>query len=267
MSSPLQPYLSKCGEAVVHELHKTICATRYEDSVDQETFLVSSANTILRLRPQVLSFVLISDVGECVFTLRSMLHPFNAPLSTPCDAYVSIEDFAGEIMRKQQEILDRKLVQAEHAHAANVAAAHLKHQAVLAQVVRFNKRPSPEEDAVSIPSGDEDSVSPNLPTVPNTPAPSPIVTDLTNDPVFNQVCPAGLLSSLYNLPTHLARLSLDAIPSTPPRSPLSPSLSLPDLVPDFSLTRHRLPAKGSVLRSKRMKAHHKQNIAIPAPVV
>ncbi|KAJ7359811.1 hypothetical protein DFH08DRAFT_952917 [Mycena albidolilacea] len=38
-------------------------------------------------------------------------------------------------------------------------------------------------------------------------------------------------------------------------------------MPDFSLTRHMLPAKGGALRSKRMKAYHKQNVAVLAPVM
>jgi hypothetical protein len=83
----------------------------------------------------------------------------------------------------QQEILDRRLIQAEHARTANVAAARLKHQAVLAQVVGVNAhvhlffisisfdgaflQPSPDKDTVSIPSGDEDSAGLNLPTIPN----------------------------------------------------------------------------------------------------
>lgn len=49
MSSVLQPYLSKCGEAVVRKLHKTLCATSYEDPVDQETFLVASAKSLVSI--------------------------------------------------------------------------------------------------------------------------------------------------------------------------------------------------------------------------
>ncbi|KAJ7340620.1 hypothetical protein DFH08DRAFT_1012680 [Mycena albidolilacea] len=264
MSSVLQPYLSKCGEAVVRKLHKTLRATSYEDPVDQETFLVASAKSLVRLRPQVLSFALVSDLGECVFTLRSMLHPFNAPLGTPSgDAYVSIQDFAGEIMMKQQEILDRKLLQAERARAANDAAARLEHQAVLAQAVHVKEHTSPEEDFVSIPSSDEDSAGPDPPLL-ITPAPSPIVTDLTNNTAINQ---AQILSPLHDLDIHLARLSLGAVPNNPPHSPLSPNLSLPNLVPDFCLTRHKLPVKGGALRNERIKAHHKRNAAISVPVV
>lgn len=42
-------------------------------------------------------------------------------------------------MMKQQEILDRKHLQAERARAANVAAARLEHQAVLAQAVHVKE--------------------------------------------------------------------------------------------------------------------------------
>lgn len=47
MSSPPLSYLSKAGEDLIRQLFKTIRATRYEDPVDQDSFLTASANTVV----------------------------------------------------------------------------------------------------------------------------------------------------------------------------------------------------------------------------
>jgi len=59
--------LSKADEAIVRKLFKALRATRYEDPVDQDAFLVESANTVV-------STVLIA----CLFAF----YPFTAPVSS-----------------------------------------------------------------------------------------------------------------------------------------------------------------------------------------
>ncbi|KAF7358325.1 hypothetical protein MVEN_00882000 [Mycena venus] len=265
MASPTLPYLSKCGEIVVRKLFKTIRATRYEDPVDQEAFLVSSAKTVLRFRPQVMSFAIIPDLAECVFTLRSMMHSLKAPLGTlSSDVFLSLQEFASEIIRQRQVFRERKRAQADRVRAAEGVAARAERRAALEHSERVHKNLSPDDDVVSIPSGSEESASEEPPAAPKNPPSSPITTDLTNNPAINQ---AVLLSPLHDLPAHLARLSLNAIPNTPPCSPLSPNLSLPDLVPDFTLGRHNLPEKGSGWKRGRTMVRHRQILPVPTPVV
>ncbi|KAJ7309350.1 hypothetical protein DFH08DRAFT_823522 [Mycena albidolilacea] len=185
MVSPIPGSLSKANEEIVRKVFKTIRATKYEDPVDQAAFLVDSANTVLEFRPQVASFVLVPELGECVFTIRSMMHSNNAHLGTPfSDAFISIQDFAGEIIRKRQLFRERRRANADRVRAAEGAAARIERNAALEHAANIDKAaPSPNEDAVSIPSGSDGSGTDEPPPASMNPPPSPISVDpLTNNP-------------------------------------------------------------------------------------
>ncbi|KAJ7814559.1 hypothetical protein B0H13DRAFT_2381686 [Mycena leptocephala] len=267
MVSPIPGSLSKASEEVVRKMFKTIRATKYDDPVDQDAFLVESANTVLQFRPQVASFALVPELGECVFTIRSMMHANNARLGTPfSDAFISIQDFAGEIIRKRQVLRERRRANADRVHAAKGVAARLERHAALEYAANIDKKtPSPpDDDAVSIPSSSDESDPDEPPPVPKNPPSSPITVDLTNTPPGPQ---AGLLSPLNELGARLGRMSLNTFPHTPPRSPLSPSPSLPDLVPDFTLGQHKLPVKGGGWKRGRTTTPNQRNSPTPVPVV
>ncbi|KAJ6612904.1 hypothetical protein B0H10DRAFT_2222676 [Mycena sp. CBHHK59/15] len=244
MVSVLPGSLSKVDEAVVRKLFKIVHATKYEDPVDQDAFLVESANTVLQFRPQVASFVLIPELGECVFSIRAMMHASSARLGTPfSDAFVSIQDFAGEILRKRQTFRERKRANADRIRVAEGMAASAERRAALEHASNLNTKPpaSPDEDAVSIPSSSDESGADEPLRVAMNPPSSPIKVDPSQAQPSSQ---AVLLSPLGELGFRLGRLTLGAPHHVPPSSPLSPSLSLPDLVPDFTLGQHRLPVKG-----------------------
>ncbi|KAJ7902589.1 hypothetical protein B0H14DRAFT_2555128 [Mycena olivaceomarginata] len=137
MVSPIPGSLSKTNEEIIRKVFKTIRATKYEDPVDQAAFLVDSTNTVLEFRPQVASFALVPELGECVFTICLMVHSNNAHLGTPfSDAFILIQDFA----------------------AAEGAAARIERNTALEHAANTDKAaPSPNEDAVSIPSGSDGS--------------------------------------------------------------------------------------------------------------
>ncbi|KAJ7113786.1 hypothetical protein C8R44DRAFT_740682 [Mycena epipterygia] len=205
MSFPAVPsFLSQTGEDVVRQLFKTIRATRYEDPVDQDSFLIASANTVLSLRPQVMSFATVPELAECVFTIRSMMHSNNARLKTPIsETFIHIQDFAGEIIRKRQLIRDRKHAQIDRIRAAEGVAARHERRLALEHAARVDNNKasrSLDEDAVSIPSTTDESggeepdpkvfppiyiASPRLNPSQNPPA-SPITNDLTNIPANHQ---------------------------------------------------------------------------------
>ncbi|KAF8190614.1 hypothetical protein K438DRAFT_1935576 [Mycena galopus ATCC 62051] len=272
MVSPIPGSLSKSNEETVRKIFKTIRATKFEDPVDQDSFLVDSANTVLQLqfRPQIASFALVPELGECIFTIRSMMHANNARLGTPfSDAFISIQDFAGEIVRKRQMFRERRRAHIDRMRAAGGAAARIERNAALEYAANTDhKSPhSPGEDVVSIPSsGDESGADEPVP-IPKNPPSSPITVDLTNIPPSSQVCPATLLSPIDELGFHLSRMSLNTYPNLLPHSPLSPSHSLPDLVPDFTLGQHRLPAKGAGWKRGRTTTRKQRNFSTPAPVV
>ncbi|KAJ7848046.1 hypothetical protein B0H14DRAFT_2583269 [Mycena olivaceomarginata] len=159
MVFPIPGSLSKANEEIVRKVFKTIRATKYEDPVDQAAFLVDSANTVLEFRPQVASFALVPELGECVFTIRSMMHTNNTHLGTPfSDAFISIQDFAGEIIRKRQLFRERRRANADRVRAAEGAAARIERNTALEHAANTDKAPpSPNEDAVSIPSGSDGS--------------------------------------------------------------------------------------------------------------
>ncbi|KAJ6606900.1 hypothetical protein B0H10DRAFT_2228397 [Mycena sp. CBHHK59/15] len=220
MVSVLPGSLSKVDEAVVRKLFKIVHATKYEDPVDQDAFLVESANTVLQFRPQVASFVLIPELGECVFSIRAMMHASSARLGTPfSDAFVSIQDFAGEILRKPEGMAAsaERRAALEHASNLNTKVFHrplpTRMPSLFPRAVTSLTRDEPLRVAMNPPS-------------------SPIKVDPSQAQPSSQ---AVLLSPLGELGFRLGRLTLGAPHHVPPSSPLSPSLSLPDLVPDFTL--------------------------------
>ncbi|KAJ7818324.1 hypothetical protein B0H14DRAFT_2839491 [Mycena olivaceomarginata] len=265
-SSPTPSYLSKAGEDLVRKLYKTVQATRYEDPVDQDSFLTGSAKIVLSFRSQVLSFAVVPDLAECVFNIRSLMHNNYCRLATPfSDTFIHLQDFASEIAHKRQLIRERKRSQADRARAANDIAARIEHQAAFEHPAPTADKVlhSHEEDAVSIPSATEGSAGGEALPVPKDPPTSAITTDSTNPPVISQAHP---LSPLHELEARLRRLSLSAPLPTPPRSPSSPSPSLPDLVPDFTVTHPNLHVKGNGWgRGRTMARSHRCNSSMPTP--
>ncbi|KAJ7306270.1 hypothetical protein DFH08DRAFT_824720 [Mycena albidolilacea] len=221
MSAFDAPRLSLADEAAIRKLLKTVRATRYEDPVDQDAFLVASANSVLPFRPQVASFALVSEVGECVFTLRSALHSNNARLPNPsADTLTAIQDFAGEIACKRQLFRDRNHAQADRARAADGVAARAERRAALKHAARVNKPPSTDEDAVSIPSSGEESDA-EEPSGIQHPS-SPVVGDVSTTavPSSTQVSLLAPLSPLSDLDAQMDRLRVRSPPSVPPHTPM-----------------------------------------------
>ncbi|KAJ6536515.1 hypothetical protein DFH09DRAFT_1324546 [Mycena vulgaris] len=251
---PIPGSLSKPAQDIVCKVLKTIRATKYKDPVDQEAFLLESANAVLPFRSQLASFVLVPDLGECVFTLRSMMHASNAHLGTALnEAFTSIQEFVGEIVRHRHVIRDRRLAHADHIRAAEGVATRIECSAALEHAASIEKAAprSPDEDCVSIPSSGDESSSDALPAAPKNSLLSPVSVDSTGPPPSSRVRTALLLSPLNELEVRLGRMSLDTFPFIPLRSPLSSSPSLPDLVPDYVLNQHWLPVKGDGLKRGR----------------
>ncbi|KAJ7761459.1 hypothetical protein B0H14DRAFT_3594889 [Mycena olivaceomarginata] len=258
MSTFDAPRLSLADEAAIRKLLKTLRATRYEDPVDQDAFLVASANSVLPFRPQVASFALVSEVGECVFTLRSALHSNNARLPNPStDILTAIQDFAGEIACKRQLFHERNRAQADRARAAEGVAARAERRAALKHAARVNKPPSTDEDAVSIPSSGEESDA-EEPSGIQHPS-SPIVADVSTTAVPSST--QAPLSPLSDLDAQMDRLRVRSPPSVPLASPSSPSPSLPALVPIAS---YRL--RGHVSRAN-VPFPRQTGIAAPQPIL
>ncbi|KAJ6626187.1 hypothetical protein B0H10DRAFT_1942033 [Mycena sp. CBHHK59/15] len=208
MVSVLPGSLSKSDEAVVRKLFKVIRATKYEDPVDQDAFLVESANTVLQFCPQVASFALVADLGECVFTLRAMMHTTGARLGTPfSDAFVSIQDFAGEILRKRQAFRAHKRANEDRIRVAEGMAARVERNIARELASNLNKSPvSPSDDVVSIPSSSDES---------GVEEPSRIVKNLPPSPI--QAEPG------HSQPSSQAKLSIVTKPlPTGPRAGLHP---------------------------------------------
>ncbi|KAF8177106.1 hypothetical protein K438DRAFT_1770219 [Mycena galopus ATCC 62051] len=181
MPSPIPGSLSNKNEDIVRKLFKTLRATKFEDPLDQDSFLVESATTVLEFRPQIASFALVPDLGECIFLIRSMMHANNARLDTPpSDTFTSIQDFAGEIVHKRQTLRERKRANLERALVAEGAAARLERKAALEHAAKVTDSQGPRssaDDVVSIPSS-EDKAEPVF-SLKN-PPPSPISVNLTN---------------------------------------------------------------------------------------
>ncbi|KAJ7816102.1 hypothetical protein B0H13DRAFT_1923794 [Mycena leptocephala] len=212
--------LTSAEEASVRALHKSVRATQYEDPVDQDTFLIASARSVLELQPQVASFVLTPDIGECVFAIRSKMLQNNSRLHTPPDAtFALITDFAGEIVRKRQLFRERKRAQDARLSGAKAAANRAERRCALR---RASGEPSAssDSDAVSIPSDDEDASARRQPT--------PIVTDTKTLPTPAPSPIHASLSPLTAIETLLIALALSS-PIQP--SLISPNPSLPDHVP------------------------------------
>ncbi|KAJ6487289.1 hypothetical protein DFH09DRAFT_1339524 [Mycena vulgaris] len=274
MASSIPGSLSNPDEAIVRKLFKVICATKYADPVDQDTFLVDFANTVLKFRPQVASFAQVGNLAECVFTSRSMMHTNGARLGTPfSDAFVSIQDFAGKIIRKRQVFRDRQRANSDRLRVAEGMAARVQRHIALEHAlnagVKGSKPPSsPNEDTVSIPSSSDESDPDEVPRTPKDSSPSPIWVDPANVQPSSQAVP---LSPLSELDVRLGRLMLGTAHHTLPSSPLSPDQFLPDLVPDFTLGQHRLPVKGSGWKrgrtAERTEVHKPRAFLTRAPVV
>jgi hypothetical protein len=114
-----------------------------------------------------------------------MMHANGARLGTPFgDAFLSIQDFAGEILRKRQTLRERKRANADRARVAEGMAARiersiaLEYASNLANKVCFSllnllrrlifmlQSPvSPNDDVVSIPSGSDESGAEEPPRV------------------------------------------------------------------------------------------------------
>ncbi|KAJ6527303.1 hypothetical protein DFH09DRAFT_1094807 [Mycena vulgaris] len=218
MVSILPGSLSAPDAAIVRKLFKVLRATKYEDPVDQDTFLSESARTILPFRLQIASFALDSGLAECVFMLRSMMHANGTRLGVPPSSlFTAIQAFAGEIISKRHILQERKRANAERSRVADSIAARISRNAALDFATKETNKPpgSPNDETVSIPSSRDESG------------------------------PAGLQSCAPSLPTSPIQVDrLAPILAPRPSSPLSSGRSLPDLVPDFVLGPHRLPVKG-----------------------
>ncbi|KAJ7607770.1 hypothetical protein DFH06DRAFT_1347329 [Mycena polygramma] len=239
MSSLDTPSLSQLEEHAVRALHKSVRATRYEDPVDQDAFLVASARTILQFRENIASFAASSEIGESVFAIRSALAQNNSRLSTPPDdIFASISDFAGEIARARQLLRDRKRAQTSRLRAEEGTAARAARREALEYAAKCNK--DHDSDVVSIPSDDDEPRASKQPSPLRVKACSPISTS----PVQVRLI---ALSPLPELETLMFSLRLSNPCPTPPDSPSSPARSLPDLVPIESHPYHRCRANAHAL--------------------
>ncbi|KAK7043300.1 hypothetical protein R3P38DRAFT_3259291 [Favolaschia claudopus] len=207
MSSTLDVILSRTEEDAVRSLHKTLRATRYDDANDQKKFLEQSAHTLLIFADRPSSFAMSTDLGECVFLIRTEMHKNNIVLSSPSsDLFRAIADFAGKVARKRIELFrNLKFTRVQPLTTTNITELAKASDSAHENLTCTPKTPTlvADDDSVSIPSGDEE----NYVVVPP-PSPAP-----------------AALSPLPELHTFLLRLRLG------PASPLSPSPSLPDLVP------------------------------------
>ncbi|KAJ7215468.1 hypothetical protein GGX14DRAFT_562680 [Mycena pura] len=223
MSAFDAPRLTNSDEAAILKLLRAVRATQYDDPVDQDEFLVASAKSVLEFRPQVASFAMTPEVGECVSTIRTHMARNNAKLKTPPnDVFADIQDFAGEIVRKRQLFRDRQLAKIEVRRGVEGAAARAERRDALEYAAKI-KKSLPDDDAVSIPSSDENSEPPSsikcsLPTPVEKPSNSLPPLQVPTLPMSEL---EGLIISLM-----VGISSLMPLPS-----PSSPSQSLPDLVP------------------------------------
>ncbi|KAJ7088180.1 hypothetical protein C8R44DRAFT_752011 [Mycena epipterygia] len=270
MSSLDAPRLTKAEEDAIRTLHKSVRATRYEDSVDQDAFLVASARSVLQFRDQVASFALTPEVGECVFAICAQMQLNNTRLGTPPDdVFSSITDFAGEIVRTRQLYRDRKRAQDARVCAAEGVAARAERREALKYAAKLRqKNLSPDEDTVSIPSDDEE---PDVRKRPRSLTPPTGTANMdTASPI--QARSTALLSPLAELESLMFSIRLSSPTVAPPASPLSPAPSLPDLVPIVSPNplangRARVPKmmSGPPFDCKYTVVHNPPNMRMPIP--
>ncbi|KAJ7835551.1 hypothetical protein B0H14DRAFT_3141990 [Mycena olivaceomarginata] len=184
--------LSKSDEDAIRKLHKTVRATRYDDPVDQDAFLTASAHTVpfqLQFRPFISSFAQLPDVGETVFAIRNQMQANQPRLGgSPSKLFATLQDFAGEIVRRRQLMRDRKRAQTDRVRAAEGVAARAERRAALQYSEKLNQRASsPVEDTVSIPSsGDTTDVDEPLTPVENSRGPAPAINPNAAIPLFIQ---------------------------------------------------------------------------------
>ncbi|KAJ6612636.1 hypothetical protein B0H10DRAFT_2222987 [Mycena sp. CBHHK59/15] len=228
------PRLSLSEEDAVRALHKTVRATRYDDPVDQDAFLVASAHSISPFHPASVPGAnrllrIVPDLSECVFSIRTGLHQNNSRLesTTSGDVLIAVSDFAGEIIRSRQLFRDRQRDQTVRLHAEEAAVARAERREAL-KYAEKKRALSPDEDTVSIPSDDEEPVSNNRPVSLTVEPSSPA--DGTNTTVVASPVRA-LLSPLPELESLMFSIRLTSPALAPPVSPSSPTQSLPDLVP------------------------------------
>ncbi|KAJ7429207.1 hypothetical protein B0H11DRAFT_2266610 [Mycena galericulata] len=187
MSSTIPGSLSKGDESIVRKLLKSVHATKYEDPVDQDTFLVECTHSLLKFRPQVASFAQVAELADCVFTIRSMMHANGVRIGSPPSAvFASIQDFAGKIIRKHCIFRERQRANVERAKSAEGMAARIERGDALEYAAK--KIPaSLDEDATSIPSSSDDGMAPkDLQLVTKDPSPSPIKVEPTPIPLSSQ---------------------------------------------------------------------------------
>ncbi|KAJ6626049.1 hypothetical protein B0H10DRAFT_2211568 [Mycena sp. CBHHK59/15] len=258
MSSSIPGSLPKADQDVVRRLLKSLHATKYDEPVDQGIFLLESANTLLRFRPYLALFALLPDLGECAFTLRSLMHVNNVRLGAPpSDTFISLKDFVGDMIRKRQVFRERQSANADRARVAGGIAVQLVRNVTLEYASNMGKKApaSPDDDAVSIPSSSDESGIEEAPRLPTSPPPSLVTAgSVTAQPSSQVGLEAVLLSPIGELGFCLARLSmgpplLKPHPLLLPSPPFLSSPSLPDLVPDFSLGKYRFPVKGGGSRT------------------
>ncbi|KAJ7811516.1 hypothetical protein B0H13DRAFT_2383851 [Mycena leptocephala] len=255
MSSFDGPLLSQSEQTIVRVLHKTILATHYDDPTDQDAFLTISANSLLQLRAQVASFASTPDLSECVFQLRTLIHRNNSLLKAPSNKTLdAITSFAGEIVHKRQLLRERAKASKARASGAMAAAARSERRAALKLAAESAVKPSsPDEDAVSIPSSDEEPDSP-IPPSKNEALPA-INTAVSSAPVPVR-SHTGLISPLSELEGLLLRVQLSAPLAGQLNSPPLSNPSLPDLEPIVS------PLSPVVHRNDRVK--RKRRVTFPA---
>ncbi|KAJ7067672.1 hypothetical protein B0H15DRAFT_807503 [Mycena belliarum] len=204
MPSSYPGCISSADEAIVRRLFKVVRATKFEDAVDQAAFLEESATTVLRYRSHTDSFARITELGECVFTIRAMMHANRVHLpASPSTIFSAIQDFAGEIVRKRHLFQERQHANADRIRLAAGVAARIARKAALdaASSVAVKSPSSAGSDIVSIPPTPAESSVPDLQSFPPSAAVSPIKTDGPD----------------------LVQRNSEVLPSRSPLSPLRPS--------------------------------------------
>ncbi|KAJ7701340.1 hypothetical protein B0H16DRAFT_1483508 [Mycena metata] len=255
MPSVTPPCLDKSQEDSVRALFKSVRATKYEDPVDQDAFLIASARSVLHFRPQAASFAASSDIGECVFAIRAALVSNNIRLTTTPDPIVnSISDFAGEIVRLRQTVRDRKRAQSEQLRAEEGAAARAARREALEFDAKRELNKS-DPDVVSIPSDDE--------PMPMAPHPSPLrVKESSPSPSFRpsneppthpddltivtKAIPTGPRADRKATSTRVPRKRVRAPGTCDERSPLQPrpQPNIETIEPLVANTNHALKRRG-----------------------